>query len=343
MQIRKPLVALAALLLFFAAPAQAADLGDLKLLPAQGDIVVQVDVRALMGTALVEDLLKQAKMNPQTAQAFAEMKSQFGVDPEKDIERLTIMFPVKSKSGQALMVVNTSAPYKTVLAGLQAEQKANAGKKAGAQGMIEKKHAGTTYHVADGQGIAQVGKRLIIGDEGLLKKALKAKGTGGLARSKSLVGLARKASAASGQIWFAAVLPDDVKARMAADNPEMKDIQTVRGGLDLTEGLKLRIDMGTAKGAAGKMVTSINTQVEQARKEQAGNPMAGAMGLAAIVNGIKAAAAGDEVQVTLELTQPQVDQLKATAMMMIGMAAAQQQAKPAQTPQKLPAPTKKAK
>ncbi len=339
MQIRKPLVALAALFLFFAAPAQAADLGDVKLLPAQGDIVVQVDVRALMGTKLVEDLLKQAKMNPQTAQAFAEMKSQFGVDPEKDIERLTIMFPVKSKSGQALMVVNTSAPYKTVLAGLQAEQKANAGKKAG---MAEKKHAGTTYHVADGQGIAQVGKRLLIGDEGLLKKALEAKGTGGLARSQGLMGIARQASKAGGQIWFAAVLPEEVKAQMATQNPEMKDIQTVRGGLDLTEGLKLRIDMGTTKGAAGKMVTSINTQVEQARKEQAGNPMAGAMGLAAIVNGIKAAAAGDEVQVTLELTQPQVDQLKTTAMMMIGMAAAQQ-AKPAQAPQKLPAPTKKAK
>ena len=57
MQIRKPLVALAALLFLFTAHAQAADLGDLKLLPADGDIVVQVDVKALVGTALVADLL----------------------------------------------------------------------------------------------------------------------------------------------------------------------------------------------------------------------------------------------------------------------------------------------
>lgn len=333
MQIRKPLVALAALLFLFTAHAQAADLGDLKLLPADGDIVVQVDVKALVGTALVTDLLKQAKMNPQTAKSFDEMKSQFGVDPEKDIERVTILFPAKSTTGQALMVVNTTTKYETVLAGLQAEQK-----KLGKKGMTEKKHAGTTYHVADGVGVARVGQRMVMGDEALLLKALDGKGKSGLSASKALTSLANTAAKTGGQIWFAAVLPDEVKAKMATQNPEMKDIQTVQGGLDLTDGLKLRVNMGTAKGAAGAMVTQINQQLDQARKEQAGNPMAGAMGLAAIVNGIKAEAAGDEVRVALDLTQAQVDQLKAMAMMMIGMAAAQQQAAPAAPP---PAPAKK--
>jgi len=332
MRNRNPLVALAALLvLFVAGYAQAADVGDLKLLPADGDIVLQVDVKALVGTGLVSDLLKQAKMNPQTQQALGEMKSKFGVDPETDIERLTIMFPAKSKTGQALMVVNTSTPYKTVLAGLKKEQ-ADLGNK---NGMTEQTHAGTTYHVADGIGMAQIGGRMVMGDEALLKKALASKGKAGLDTNKSVMALANKAAAAGGQIWFAAVLPAEVKKQMAAQNPDMKDIDTVQGSLDLAKGLKLRLDLGSNAAGAAKMVTTFNEQIAQAKKEQAGNPMAGAMGLGAIIDGVKAKQVGSNVEVALDLTEAQVNQLKAMAMMMVGMAAAQQQAAPAPA---MPAP-----
>lgn len=334
---RNPLVALFGLLvLLVAAPAAAADLGDLKLLPADGDIVVQIDVKALMGTALVTDLLKQAKMNPQTQSSLDEMKSKFGVDPEKDIERLTILFPAKSKTGEALMVINTATPFKTVLAGLQKEQ-ADLGNK---KGMIQKTHAGTTYHVADGIGIAQLGGRLVVGDEGLLQKALAGKGKAGLDGNKSVMALVNQAAKGSGQLWFAAVLPDAVKQQMAAQNPGMKDISTVLGNLDLAKGLKLRLDLGATKASAEKMVALFNTQIAQAKKEQAANPMAGAMGLGAIIDGIKAQAVGNDVKVSLDLTEAQVNQLKAMAMMMVGMAAAQQKAAPPAPA--MPPPQKKA-
>ncbi len=325
MRNRNPLVALLALFaLLVAGQSQAADLADLKMLPAEADIVVQIDVKDLVATALVTDLLKQAKMNPQTQQALAEMKSKFGVDAEKDLERLTIMFPAKSKTGEALMVINTKTPYKTVLAGLQKEQ-ADLGNK---KGMAEKSHAGTTYHVADGVGIAQLGGRLVVGDEGLLKKALAGKGKTGLNGNKGMMTLIDKAAKGGGQLWFAAQLPDAVKKDMAAQNPEMKDIQTVQGSLDLAKGLKLRLDLGANKAAAAKMVAKFNEQIAKAKKEQAGNPMAGAMGLGAIIDGVKAKAVGDNVEVALDLSEAQVNQLKAMAMMMVGMAAAQQKAAP---------------
>lgn len=326
-RIKSPLAALAALLFLLAAPAQAADVGDLKLLPGDGDIVLQVDVRALMGTPLVTDLLKQAKMNPQTQQAFDKIKTEYGIDPEKDIERMTILFPAKSQSGQALMVVNTKGSYDQMVA---------AAKKEG-DNLQEASHAGVKYHRSEGVAMARMGGRILVGDEALLKKALDTKGKVGLTGNKKMMGLVDRASKAGGQIWFAAVLPDEVKAKMAADNPEMKDISTIQGSLDLTQGLKLRLDIGANAGTAAKMTQAINTQLEQAKKEQANNPMMAAMGFAAVINGIKAAAVGDEVKVALDLTPAQVDQLKAMAMMMVGLAGAQQGAAPAQMPAPTPA------
>lgn len=335
MHIRTSLVALAALVVtLLAAHAHAADLGDLKLLPTDGDIVVQIDVKELAGTALVTDLLKQAKMNPQIQKSLADMKADFGVDLEKDVERLTIMFPAKSKTGQALMVLNTSAKYETVLAGLQKEQQEQLGNK---KGMAESTHAGTAYHAHDGVGIAKLAGRIVIGDEALLKKALEGKGKKGLDRNKAVMALVDKAAKGGGQIWFAAVLPDEVKVKMAAENPDLKDMQTVLGSIDLAKGLKMRVDLGTSKAGAAKMVAEFDKQIAEAKQQQAQNPMAGAMGLGAIIDGLKAKADGGNVAVSLDLTEAQVNQLKAMAMMMIGMAA--QQATPAPAPA-MPAPQK---
>ncbi|MCB9550815.1 MAG: hypothetical protein R3F65_05040 [bacterium] len=313
------LAAVAATALFFTAAAHAADTEDLALLPKSGDIVVQIDVKALAGTPLVKGLLEQAKANPDVAQQLTELKTEYGLDPERDVERLTIMFPAKSKSGQALMVINTTAAFEQLLAGA----------KKNAQTLAEKTHAGVKYHAEGNIGMAQVGKRILIGDEALLQEALTDKGKKGLHQNKQMMGLASRASKAGGQIWFAAVLPEEVKAKMAVDDPRAKDISTVQGSLDLKSGLALRLDIGAKKGTADAMVEEINKQLAEAKTQQAGNPMMAAMGLGAVIDGLKASAEGDEVRIKLDLTQAQVDQLKAMAMMMVGMASAAQTAPPA--------------
>lgn len=318
-----PLAAVAATVLFSLTAAHAADTEDLALLPKSGDIVVQIDVKALAGTPLVKGLLEQAKANPDVQQQLSQLKSEYGLDPERDVERLTVMFPAKSQSGQALMVINTTAAFEQVLAGA----------KKNAQTIAEKTHAGVKYHADDGIGMAQVGKRILIGDEGLLKEALGDQGKKGLHQNKQMMGLVSRASKAGGQIWFAAVLPEEVKAKMAADDPRAKDISTLQGSIDLKSGLALRLDIGAKKGTADAMVQEINKQLAEAKTQQAGNPMMAAMGLGAVIDGLKASTEGDEVRIKLDLTQAQVDQLKAMAMMMVGMASAAQQTAPPAMPQ----------
>ena len=56
MPLRRVAATLAATLMAFSA--QAADLSDLKILPDDGNIVIQLDVKALLGTGLVSDLVK---------------------------------------------------------------------------------------------------------------------------------------------------------------------------------------------------------------------------------------------------------------------------------------------
>lgn len=315
-------IAALATTLLLAVTAHAADRDDLKLLPQTGDIVVQIDVAALAGTPLVKGIIEQVKAQPDVKANLDKLKTAYGIDPENDIERMTLMLPAKSKSGQALMVINTKVGYDKLLAGAKSNSNA----------IAEKKHAGATYHADSEIAMAKVGNRVLMGDETLLKAALAQKGKTGLHGNKAMMQLVDRASKAGGQVWFAAVLPEEIKAKMAADDPRAKDISTVQGSLDLKSGLALRLDLGAKKGTAEAMVTEINKQLAEAKTQQAQNPMMAAMGLGAVIDGLKATAEGDEVRIKLDLTQAQVDQLKAMAMMMVGMANASQQgaAAPAQ-------------
>jgi len=156
------LAALAVTTLAFAVTAHAADRDDLKLLPQTGDIIVQIDVRALAGTPLVRGIIDQVKAQPDVKVELDKLKTSYGIDPEKDIERMTLMIPAKSQTGQALMVINTKVGYDTLLAGAKTNSAA----------IAEKTHAGATYH-ADGEiAMAKVGGRVLMGDENLLKAAL---------------------------------------------------------------------------------------------------------------------------------------------------------------------------
>jgi len=307
MRIRSVTAMLAVVFLAFSA--HAADLGDLKLLPAEGDVVVQIDVKALLATPLVADLVKQAKMNPQVKANLEELRTDFKLDPEKDLTRLTMIVSAGEKP-ETLLVMDTTADYDTIIAAASKSQE-----------LKKASHGGVDYHVGGGAGMARIGKRLVMGDEVMLKRAIDAKKKGGLTRNKSMMALANPAARAGGQLWFAARVNETMKA-----DPNLKDLETIRGSLDLAKGLKLRANVGTGAAAtANQMVTGINTQLEQAKKDQAANPMAAAMGLGAVINGLKAKANGANVDITLDLTQAQVDQLKAMAQMMIGMAAMQQQ------------------
>lgn len=323
-------VAAALLALFVAVSAQAADKKDLALLPGDAEIVMQIDLKSLAGTTLFKDLIKQAKMNPQLQTGLDEVKKTYGVDPEKDIERLTVMFPSKSRSGQALFVINTSVGYDTLLKGATSQVEKR-GKK------IEEKTAGkVSYHSADKMAMAKVGDRILFGDEALVIKALETKKGKGLDSNKKMMALVNDATkSGGGHLWFAAALPDAVRAQMAQNDPLAKDISAVRGSLDFAAGLAARLDIQANKGAATKMAEQLNTQIAKAKEEQGKQPMAAAMGLGAVLNGIKAEAKGDDVHIALDLTQQQVDQLKAMAMMMIGMAA-QQNAAPSSPPKAAP-------
>ncbi|MCA9537771.1 MAG: hypothetical protein KC620_02715 [Myxococcales bacterium] len=326
----RPLAAtIAVALLAFAGPAFAAGADDLALLPSDADIVLHLDVKGLQKSSLVQDLIKQAKMNPQAQKELDAFKENYGLDPEKDLNALTIMFPAASKTGQALFVIDSNAKYDRLLAGARKND----------PGISEATHSGVKIHQGSkGMAMAAVGDKVLFGDVELLKKAINDRKGKGAQGNKSLMNLV-KSTNVDGHLWFVADLPESVRQKMAQGDPELKGAESVRGSLDLSSGLKMQVIVGGDKAFAQKLVSSLDTQLKQAREEQAKNPMMAAMGVTALLEGIKTEVKNGEALLNVDLSDAQVQQLKALVTMAMGMAAAgAMQAQPPAAPaQKAPA------
>lgn len=292
--------------------AQAGDGADtVKMIPGAAMVVAHVNMERLRGSPLFQDLWKQ--MMGKNAKDMEQMKAKFGVDLEKDVNGLTLYVPAD---------VDKSQVFAVILDGNFSEDKIVAGIKAEDPKLTTAEHAGQKYYAGGKDGsIAFIGKQLVLAHPTALKAVIDAKaGKGKLDGNKALNALVGKANK-GGDIWFAAALTGtaakEASKGLAKEIPGA-EIKTLSGSLDIAKGLGLKLLVGTnSADTAGKIVAELQKGLEEAKKQ----PGPGAM-FGSLLSGLKIGAAGDAVDIDLQMTDQQVAMVKGMLGAFAGMAGA---------------------
>jgi len=306
---RKALVSLGAaalVLATFAGPAISADgKSALKLAPKDTVLFVSVNFDRLKKSPLYKDAMAMAAANPDTKTALAKLKTEMGVDIEKDVSTISVALPTDfQKSEKFLIVLEGNFDERKIIA---------SAKKEGAK-LKTAKHKGQKYYVIDGQGgVAFMGKTVLVGTLETLKAAIAARKGGGGA--KGLVKLVHGVDTGK-DAWFVFNVPAAMRKEMAAGDPNAKDLKTLRGSLDLAKGIGLSITMGLSNAAAAK---NIGDQIKKQMATAGANPMMAGLGLGAALQRTQVEAKGGDLRVGLSLTPEEVTRIK--ALVSAGMAA----------------------
>lgn len=296
---------------------------DLKLVPADTAGVLHVDLARFRSSSLYKDVLAGFIQAPQIQSQMAVAKAQLGFDPINDIDSVTIIGGAKLVGGKedALFIVAGKLDQ-----GKLTKLASEAG------GATQVEHAGVKYWATDPKedmAIAFIDGKLALGRHALVKGAIEGKGPGA-----TLAALLKEVNQ-GGDLFFAGAIPAEAGAALAAADPSLKDLKSVRGSIDFAKGLSLNIAIAasaaSATAIAGKMQTAL-------KPDPAAAPMMQQMGIAPMIEKLKVEAKGDTVVIGLDLTPEEVNRLKMLAGM-LGMAMQAQQMKGA--PPAPPAPPAK--
>lgn len=306
---RKALISLgvaALVLAALAAPAMSADgKSALKVAPKDTVIFVSVNFDRLKKSPLYKDAMGMATANPDAKMALDKMKTDMGIDLEKDVSTISIALPADfQKSEKFLIVLEGTFDEKKIV---------EAAKKEGAKIKTEN-HKGQAFYSIDGQGgVAFMGKTALVGSLDTLKGAIAAqKGGAGAKGLDKLI----KATDIGKDAWFAMNVPESMRKEMAAGDPNAKDLQTMRGSLDLATGIGLDLTMGLANAASAKTIAD---EISKQLAEAGANPMMAGMGLGAALQRTKVEQKGGDLRLAMTLNPDEVARIK--ALVSAGMAA----------------------
>jgi hypothetical protein len=313
--LRKPLsLALALACVSFAAPALANDgKANLKLAPADAFGVIHINAARLRTSPLVKEFLAL----PDSQEALAEVKSKLGMNPETDLDGITIILPQDIPTG--------GKPF-ILLNGKYDVAKAKAA--ASAEGDLTAK--GNLMVDKQGMAVAFENGRVVAGPEASVSSALAGKGGNG-----ALDALAG-AAGTDKDIWFAAQVPAALAPMLGAGDKNAGDIKAATGSLDLSNGaLALRVTITTGKPESAKALA----EMANAQIQGAGAAMAGQVGLGSAVKSLSVTAAGAAINISFNLTAAEVNVVKALALANAGGGGkAAPAAKPAPAAKVAPAP-----
>ena len=298
------LVKMAALAALMSVPvaAQAGD-AEMSLVPQGSAMVLHVNMERLRSSSFYKTIIAGLLNSPPIKMQIDMAKKQAGFDPINDLKSLTVVAPAKMGSGEEPLVILDG--------------------KVDAKVIAEK--AGKSAQVTPVKG------RVLIGKANSIAAAQKGGGAAGL---KALLGQTNQKA----DLWFVAQLPPELQQQMAQGNPMAKGLKTMRGSLDFSKGLNLKVAFDTpmAKQAADEAAKAI----AQALKE----PMMTQMGLAPMLQKLQVKAVGNDLKVDLDLNEGEVQKLQMMANMMMMMAGGGGAAPggPGAAPAPAPAPVKKA-
>lgn len=295
-------------LVALAAPQGAlASAGDqaLDVLPSDVAGVIGLDMTRIRQSGLYKSFFEGPTANPGLKQGLAKLKTEFGIDPNTNLEAVVI--GLAGNDQRNLVVLEGSFDQKKVLGAAKAQGST----------LVEKKGKTGTWHEIDGQGgVAFSGKKLLLGSKAVVEEALavgakKKKGVKRDGTLKKMMGsLSRKSDA-----WFALWISDEMRKTYQGP-PQWKDLKGARGTVDLSEGLALDITVDAGKkDAAAKIKQELDAQVKRAASE----PLFVQLGFAAPLQRMTLKQKGNVVRIAVSVTGPELARLQA----LIGLMAAQ--------------------
>ena len=289
--------------LAFAAPQ-----GNTQFFGGNGNVVFHFDMQRFQKGQTPKNLLGMLMMNPKAKEGLNKFKTQFGLDPFKDVQTLTGLVTLKARGEQPLMLLHIVGTFnqEQFLKGLTAE---------GNQFVTETVN-GKTLHVsaANKSALSFVPNGVLMGSPEEIRTAIK-----GANKFGGILAAQQAKLSNGGDLWFAAQFPEALRKDMQLRNPAMANANALRGFLDFASGLHLSLitELGTAEEAS-KAAQMLIATVDQAKQ----SPQA-AMFMN-MVNKFSAQAKGNELVIDLPLNQEEVNQIQAIiGMMMMSLTANQ--------------------
>lgn len=281
--------------------------------PAETRVVLSLNVSKVRSSALWQRITGVLEDNPEDRRKIAELASRTGFDPLRDLRRVVVAFPDDArKAGAFALLIEGSNLDERRLVAWAREQAKKDGR------TIETRQRGArTLHVAGGaQPVAAFfpGRdRVLVGGGGwaetMADLADGAEGVRSAETNGDLLRLAKRIGT-SGALWFAAVVPGDVRnSLMAQPQPgSAASVTRVGGSMDVSPALGARFVADLSNEAdAQALAQQVQTTVRQAK----GNAKTLMLGLGPYLDAVEAKSKGPSVHVTLTLTPGQTQDLVA--------------------------------
>ncbi len=315
----KTLAAVVALSFALVTPALAKDDKALKLIPGGTAAVVHLDFAAFRASPLFKRL-EPMLANPQFTKGMDEVKKNFGIDPMKEVDGLTVF--VDGKPGRAVVVFKGKFNKAKVVKQLSSNKEVKAGK-----------HKGVATYTREDDALAFIGSRIVLGKSKMVKSVIAAsKGKKAKTKVRALLGKVDTGKT----VWFA--FSPSKKMMKQTTGPVAGQVVHVLGTADATKGLVIA---SAATMTSAKAATKVASLVQKQVEAMGANKMAAAMG-GDVLKKLQVAAKGKEVTGTLPLTEADLTKLQALmAMAAMARGGAGMPNKPPMPPTAPVAPVKK--
>jgi hypothetical protein len=244
-----------------AAPVRAAELD--KFLPDDTQVIVSVNVRQILDSGLAKKYEIAKELEKQIAQSDEASKvlKSLGLDPLKDINRITVALPGKKDEKRMLVAITGSFDLAKIHDTADQHIKTHPDKLA-----VTKEGGMRLYEVKDQKGdktettfVTFLNKEVIVASpikEYVMDAMAKSAGKKEAKFSKGLQELVAKQDAKQ-SFWVAALATEDMKAELA-NIPQTKqlskNLESISAGVSLTTEIKLNVSAQTSDEATAKDV-----------------------------------------------------------------------------------------
>jgi hypothetical protein len=286
--------------------------GVLAAFPGEARTVVAVDFARVRASPLWQRLAALAADDPEDQRIIQGLVARTGLDPFEDIRRLVAAFPEEARRDGAFgLVFHGDHLDQDRLLDYARDEARQRGHSLGSR-----PRAGFTLWSAGGDaavaGFFLDRRRFVLGGGGWAERMADLAGgaappSASAGANAALVALAERVGR-DRAVWLAAVVPEATRARLQADPRfgTQASVMRLGAGLDLAPGLrgKLSAELNNAADARA-LVARADQFLRAARK----SPRALLLGAGPYLDGIRVAADGAEVIVTVELDAAQTAEL----------------------------------
>jgi len=276
--------------------AEAANLAAaLRYVPGDAMAVGTVDVSKLQRLPLYRKMQQRFYAEePDAKKEIDELKRATGFDPFRDIKGLVVAVgpDFEQDDEQFVVIAEARVSEPRMIAFMK--------KKGATPQLRNDARLGRWYELAGGEaGLAFRGPHVIFGGKKTFIAALAKKGPD--PKIKKLI-----APYLIKDLGFAALVPAELKKNARREMPELGDVETIRGGGSLQNGLDLELFAGfNSATSASKIADIANQFLDRARQ----SPEVARTGLGKYASKLQLIALGKDIKASIKLTRAEVDEL----------------------------------